>query len=191
MRNDEMVLQLYIVRHAESLGNIETDEVFEHINPPLSKLGKEQAKAVGERFKDFEDYTLYASPLLRARETARCISENMIIDDDLPEQGTRVVETGFDGWEETFEECYERATRFLERIKSRHSNHENVIVVSHAGFIGVLIKAALGLGNTFNVAVYNTAVTKINFPEEGLPKLALQNDISHLRETDGEKLFWM
>ena len=32
---------------------------------------------------------------------------------------------------------------------------------------------------------------KINFCYNELTKLALQNDVSHLVETDGEKLFWM
>ncbi len=191
MRNEEMYLQLYLIRHGESLGNIETDEVFEHINPPLSPHGKEQVKALGERFKDFDNFTLYASPLTRALETAKAISSHIIIDNDLPEQGTKVVDGGYDGWEETHEEALERANRVLKRITQKHRNHENVIIVSHAGFIGVLIKAALKLDNTFNLAVYNTAVTKINFCETGNPKLALHNDITHLKDTDGEKLFWM
>ncbi len=191
MRNDEMYLQLYLVRHAESLGNIETDEVFEHINPPLSPHGKEQVKALHERFKNFENFTLYSSPLTRAIETAKAISDNIIIDNDLPEQGTRVIDGGYDGWEETFEEAYERANRVLKKIKEKHHNHENVVLVSHAGFISVLIKAALNLDNTFRIAIYNTAVSKINFCKTQLPKLALQNDTSHLKETDGERLFWM
>ncbi len=191
MRNDEMYLQLYIIRHAESLGNIETNEVFDHINPTLSPLGEKQAAALGERFKGLDNFTLYASPLVRARQTAACISTEMIIDNELTEKGTRVAEKGFDGFEETYEECIGRARRFIERIKSKHNKHENVIVVCHGVFAQFLLKAALDIENTMRFSVYNASVSKVNFCDDELPKLALQNDISHLKETDGEKLFWM
>ncbi len=191
MRNDEMYLQLYIIRHGESMGNIETDEVFEHINPPLTQHGKNQARALGERFKSLDNYTLYASPLIRARETAAAISTDMIIDPDLTEEGTRAVENGFEHFEETYDECIARAKRVIEKLKTRHRNHENVIVVCHGCFAQFLIKAALDIDNTMRFSIYNASVSKINFCDEELPKLALQNDISHLKETDGEKLFWM
>ena len=96
MRNDEMYLQLYIIRHAESMGNIETDEPFDKTNPPLTSHGKKQAYALGERFKDLKEFTLYVSPLDRAKETASCISDNMIIDYDLLERGVRATENGFE-----------------------------------------------------------------------------------------------
>ncbi len=191
MRNDEMYLQLYIIRHAESMGNIETDETFDRINPPLTPLGKRQAQALGERFKELKDFTLYASPLVRARETAACISENVIIDTELTEQGTKFTENGYVGFEETYEECIGRAKRVIERIKAKHQNHESVIVVCHGVFAQFLLKAALNIENTMRFSVYNTAVSKVNFCFDELPKLALQNDISHLKDTDGEKLFWM
>ena len=50
MRNDDVYLQLYLIRHAESMGNIETNESFDRINPPLTSHGEAQAKAAGERF---------------------------------------------------------------------------------------------------------------------------------------------
>ncbi len=191
MRNDEMYLQLYIIRHAESMGNIETDESFDSVNPPLTAHGKRQAKALGERFKGLENYTLYASPLDRARETAACIREDMIIDADLLEHGTRQTQDGYENFEESYDECIARAKRVIEKLKAKHNNHESVIVVAHGVYTQFLLKAALDIDDTMRFAVYNTAVSKVNFCYEELPKLALQNDVSHLKETDGEKLFWM
>ncbi len=191
MRNDEMYLQLYIIRHGESMGNIETDDDFDKVNPPLTELGKMQALALGERFKKLDNYTLYASPLVRARETAAAISDKIIIDSDLLEHDVRATENGFENFEETYEECIERARRVIEKFKAKHHNHENVIVVCHGVFAQFLLKAALNLDNTMRFSVYNASVSKVNFCDDELPKLALQNDISHLRETDGEKLFWM
>ena len=192
MRNDEMYLQLYIIRHAESMGNIETDETFDKTNPPLTPHGKSQASALGRRFKALKDFTLYVSPLDRAIETASCISNNIIIDYDLLERGVRKAESGFEDFEETDAECIERAARVIERIKNKHQNHENVIIVAHGMYAQFLIRAALGISHgIMRFSVYNASVTKINFCKTELPKLALQNDVSHLFETDGEKLFWM
>ena len=192
MRNDEMYLQLYLIRHGESMGNVDPDGDFDRVNPPLTVHGEAQAKALGERFKPLENYTLYASPLDRARKTAMNISEEMIIDADLLEWGVRLTETGFENFSESAVECYARAQRVIEKLKAKHRNHENVIVVAHGMFLNQLIKAALNIpSDAMRLSVYNASVTKINFCENEPPKLALQNDISHLKETDGEKLFWM
>lgn len=192
MRNDEMYLQLYLIRHGESMGNIETDEAFDKTNPPLTAHGRNQAKVLGERFAALENYTLYSSPLQRARDTAAQISENIIIDYDLLENGVRATENGFEDYHESSEECYERAKKVVEKITMKHRNHENVIVVAHGMFLNQLIKAALNIPcEAMRLSVYNASVTKINFCDGAPVKLALQNDVSHLLETDGEKLFWM
>ena len=192
MRNDEMYLQLYLIRHGESMGNIDTDEDFDSTNPPLTLHGKKQVKQLGKRFASLDKFTLYASPLDRAKETALSISDDIIIDPDLLEKGVRQTKSGFEDYNETDEECYERAKNVIEKIKAKHHNHENVVVVAHGMFLNQLIKAALNIPyNLIRLSVYNASVTKINFCENELTKLALQNDVSHLIETDGEKLFWM
>ncbi len=192
MRNDEMYLQLYLIRHGESMGNIETTEDFDRTNPPLTPHGRNQAKALGERFSSLENFTLYSSPLQRAKDTASCISKEMIIDYDLLENGVRSTENGFEDYCESAEECYERAKNVINKITKKHRNHENVIVVAHGMFLNQLIKAALNIPcDSMRLSVYNASVTKINFCDDAPVKLALQNDVSHLRETDGEKLFWM
>lgn len=192
MRNDEMYLQLYLIRHGESMGNIETDEPFDSTNPPLTAHGKKQAEALGKRFSPLEKFTLYASPLDRARETASYISSDMIIDSDLLEKGMRQTDAGFEDFNESDADCYERAKKVIDKIKSKHRNHENVIIVAHGMFLNQLIKAALDIPyDLMRLSVYNASVTKINFCEDELTKLALQNDVAHLAETDGEKLFWM
>lgn len=192
MRNDEMYLQLYLIRHGESMGNIDTDEEFDKTNPPLTPHGKKQAEALGKRFSLLDSFTLYASPLDRARETASRISNDMIIDSDLLEKGVRQIDEGFEDYDETDAECYGRAKRVIEKIKAKHRNHENVIIVAHGMFLNQLIKAALDIPyDLMRLSVYNASVTKINFCDNELTKLALQNDVAHLAETDGEKLFWM
>lgn len=192
MRNDEMYLQLYLIRHGESMGNIVTDEEFDSVNPLLTPHGKKQAEALGKRFASLDSFTLYSSPLDRAKETASQISDDMIIDFELLEKGVRITDRGFEDFNESDAECYDRAKKVMEKIKEKHHNHENVIVVAHGMFLNQLIKAALDIPyDLMRLSVYNASVTKINFCHTEPTKLALQNDISHLTETDGEKLFWM
>lgn len=67
-------LEFYIIRHGQSQGNIErvTDGLSheELHDPRLTDLGKKQAIACGERFKNTEFDAVYSSALLRAVETA-------------------------------------------------------------------------------------------------------------------------
>ncbi len=67
-------LELYIIRHGQSQANIE--RVLDGLSheelhdPRLTELGKKQAIACGERFKNIEFDAVYSSALLRAVETA-------------------------------------------------------------------------------------------------------------------------
>ena len=67
-------LELYIIRHGQSQGNIErVTEGLSHEDlhdPRLTELGKTQAIACGERLKNVEFDAVYSSALLRAVETA-------------------------------------------------------------------------------------------------------------------------
>ncbi len=190
MRNDDVYLQLYLIRHAESMGNIETDEEFDKTNPPLTAHGKKQAEALGRRFEEQKPDVVYASPLLRARQTAEALNTEILLLNEISEKDVSVDAEGFSIIPESDEACAERAEKIINMLKEKHSG-KSVALVSHGVFIQFLIRAALGI-EAVNFSVYNTAVTKINFRH--LPsynKLALQNDISHLLQTDGDRLFWM
>lgn len=68
-------LDLYIIRHGESLGNAgyggKTDLTLkESVDPLLTEKGIAQAVAAGEFLKDINFDKFYASPMLRAARTA-------------------------------------------------------------------------------------------------------------------------
>jgi broad specificity phosphatase PhoE len=63
-------MDLYLVRHGES--DIPHDQV-QH-DYPLSALGREQARRLGERFKGLHIDRLIATPYQRTRETAAAIA---------------------------------------------------------------------------------------------------------------------
>lgn len=193
MRNDDITLQLYLIRHAESMGNIDTDEDFDKVNPNLSAHGEKQVTALGHRFENVWLDAVYSSPLLRARKTAQAIGGNIIIDNRLLERDTAITDGEFVNFNESDKDSIERAKSFINDLKEKHKNGECVAVVSHGMYIQCLIKAALEipLEIPLRFSVYNTSVTKINFRHGIDAKLAFQNDISHLLPLDGDKTSWM
>ena len=71
---EESLLRLYLIRHGESLGNV-GGIVTGQSDVPLSERGREQARRVGEALADRPLSALYVSPLSRALDTARPVSE--------------------------------------------------------------------------------------------------------------------
>lgn len=67
---DEVILQLIFARHAESLGNVESDVIYNSFDPPLTPLGIIQAQKLGERLSHGRLDAIFASPLTRAVHTA-------------------------------------------------------------------------------------------------------------------------
>lgn len=68
-------MKLYLVRHGQSEGNVKGTHQGEEV--PLSDEGIKQAKLLAKRLKDQEISTIYASHLLRAKNTAETISEEL------------------------------------------------------------------------------------------------------------------
>ncbi len=196
MRNDDVCLQLYLIRHAESMGNVETEESFDAVNPPLTFHGHRQAQALSERMSAVRLDAVYSSPLERAINTALPFATecgcDVKFDAMLCEKDICVSFKGFSSFAESDSECAERARSFIEKLLNENRNGA-VAVVSHGEFIQFLIREAMGIsrGSDIKFCVYNTSVTKINFRIDKPNKLAFQNDISHLLELDGDKTEWM
>lgn len=62
----------YVIRHAESLSNINETE---DLNAGLSELGRQQAEALSERFGALSVSAIYSSPFVRCIETALPMAE--------------------------------------------------------------------------------------------------------------------
>src|SRR5690348_15790809 len=71
----EGVTEVLLVRHADCYRDL-TDVV----DPPLSALGKEQARLLGARVNRHKPAAVYASPLRRAMETASAITDTFKVD---------------------------------------------------------------------------------------------------------------
>jgi len=73
----EIQLNLYLTRHGQSWGNVRASgEGMPHIAPelltdsPLTDLGEQQARLLGERLAGLQFDAIYSSPLYRALQTA-------------------------------------------------------------------------------------------------------------------------
>ena len=66
-------MELYLIRHGQSTNN--EGRLPRVADPPLTDIGVEQARWVGESLKDEGITRLYSSPMLRTLQTAQIISD--------------------------------------------------------------------------------------------------------------------
>ena len=79
MSEEKIILQLIIVRHARSWGNVDNEKYSRELgyykeDPPLSDMGLLQAKLLGDRLAMGHIDALFSSPLTRTIETAHEIA---------------------------------------------------------------------------------------------------------------------
>lgn len=93
---------------------------------------------------------------------------------------------GEGGWwnrpHETIEQQLSRARRFVRDLNERHGKTDDrVAIVSHGGFYNFFLTALLGTtpGDGFWFSINNTAITRLDFREEGVA-LTYANRLEHL-----------
>jgi probable phosphoglycerate mutase len=147
---------LILVRHGETEWN-RLRRVQGRTDIPLNETGREQARATARRLADDRFDAVAASPLSRAAETAQIIADGLGIGpveliDDLVERNYGEAEgmTGEDidtRWggkleaQESRDEILARVKPALLALAARHPG-QRVLVVSHGGVIGSLIRDA-------------------------------------------------
>jgi len=159
---------LLLVRHGETDWNAE-GKLQGHTDRPLNDFGRRQARALADRLAGEEIEALYASDLVRARETAEILGAKLglpvVVDPDLREKNWGSWEgltpperltVAYEG--ETSEEHRERTLRAVERIVEHHP-HGRVVVVTHGGSLRRLQAAVSGVANPVieNCALWSVA----------------------------------
>lgn len=144
-----IVVNLLFIRHAQSIWNAQ-GRWQGQADPPLSTLGKKQAKQGALKLKDFELEEVICSDLLRAKETAEIITSTLRLSSPKPESLFRERDAGdFSGL--TQEEINSKFPGFLEKNK-RPENYEsddsvferlnqgikNVITKSNSDNVGII-----------------------------------------------------
>jgi broad specificity phosphatase PhoE len=94
-------VRLYLIRHGQSGGNVARQEGrLSEFDPPLTPVGEEQARRLGERMATYGVDAIYASPLQRAYNTAGAIAKTtgheIHVIDDLQEINEPLRGTGTD-----------------------------------------------------------------------------------------------
>jgi probable phosphoglycerate mutase len=173
--------RLILIRHAESVANAERR--FTHGSyEPLTSRGRDHAVRTGRLLQGrFDPVALYASPFVRALETARLLGAVLGLEprvvEDLREQdfgemrGRSYAEytsdpsaSGLGRWThrppggETLEEVAQRAGKALDAIATAHLGQE-VIVVSHGAVMAALRGWALQRFDEAPVGTSNAEAT--------------------------------
>jgi len=199
-------MKLIAVRHGETEWNVELREMG-HLDSPLTPLGIQQARALGDRLNQFGFDALYSSDLGRAIQTAEIVGKicqkpvqlnsglrerhmgifqgltRQEISEKYPKEMATYERIGFldvipAG--ETAQERTDRSVRVLTEIASRHPE-QTIVVVTHGGFLTGFLGFVLGIPFS-NGRRYRKENASFNAFEYLEPNWYLQtwNDISHL-----------
>ena len=185
------MLELTIVRHGQSYGNLDWD-----LGPDtdLTDIGRKQAAQLGHWLADQGcDFTaIYASTLRRARQTTEIINTHygleINFDPDLRETDQPYMDTlprrpnplgappppPFGAAYETMRERVHRATERI--VNENPAGH--VLVVAHAGTCGTMIRGILGV-EAILVRSELTAVHRLRW-DDGRWTLQFLNRHEHL-----------
>ncbi|NYF25509.1 histidine phosphatase family protein [Sporosarcina sp. JAI121] len=168
---------------------------------PLDADGIEMAEHVAARLSGEQWDIIYTSPLIRAAKTAEIIARSkpglpLVADNRLRESGGgliegmteservekwghswRKLELGF----EPQEEIVSRGIEFIEEMNELHPD-KRILVVSHGGFIGRLIKELVP-HKDFGTDLENTSITIIKLQKER-NLCELFNCVKHLQSVE-------
>ncbi len=196
--------RLYLVRHAQSEGN-RGEYAGPDDDPPLSEVGREHARRLGQRFARQKVDAVYSSPLRRTQETAHAIAgaANLKVRtlDDLHEVDFGEVERDFDAY------SAEEARALRDRIIRRPTwdsfpgsegsaaarrrivgamdqiigecGGKRIAVVAHGGVIQTYVSHVLGLEHDFVFYAFNAGITSIRAQGDRRVIWRL-NDVAHL-----------
>jgi broad specificity phosphatase PhoE len=125
----EGVTEIWLVRHGDSY-----QDVVEVSDPPLSALGRDQAKRLSERVNRTQPAAVYSSPYRRALQTAQAITDDVRVDERLIEIALDVSEDGSLDFKEDPLAAASRMRSALDDIVRDHEGRR-VVVVSHGAAI--------------------------------------------------------
>ncbi len=187
-------MQIYLVRHGESVGN-KKREFYGSTDYPLTQKGIIDAKVVAEKIKDINFDKIYTSGLQRAYVTARHCNNGRnleIVRDErlnerdfgelekrsfaeLREENPALVDMAVRNFTkfsppngEIFEEFYSRVADFVEEIIEKD---EDVLIVSHNGTMRVILMMLIEMGDN---------ISKLYFSQGDYTQIGVRQDYKYL-----------
>jgi probable phosphoglycerate mutase len=178
---NRQITKIIFVRHGQAEHNVLEMSSSALDKHPLTKLGEEQAKKAAEKLQSEDIDVVYASPILRAKQTAEAYTKRagkeIIFDDRLKEitsgnweettQFDPAVKNERDAYKnlpveeryvfkrgetgESWKDLDERTQDFLNEVVAKHPG-KTIAVFSHQGTGSSMIKILKGLSNQQAVA---------------------------------------
>ena len=199
-------MKIIIARHGQTNENKDAVNSGQESEVLLNETGKDQAKRLADFLRKENITFAYVSPQARAVETAEHIlkhhpSAKVVTSHYLKEQNLGILEGKKDEWKklkkeskdpfhlmkpeggESYQDLQKRAGDFLGGIVVNHKD-DNVLVVSHAGTIGMILLDILKKPITKeNYEIHrpeNTAFTVLEFSDDNSLHVRFLNDTRHL-----------
>ena len=197
--------EIILIRHGETEWNSQK-RMQGHSNSDLSSVGQAQIQALGQWMKIVPFDHIYSSDSLRAKQTAEAITQfsghELKIDLRLREKNLGVFEglTSEEARErhpevfrlfktagskyvidegESTQQLQDRALEIVNEIRIKHPE-ERVLLVTHGGFIRVVMKHSLGLSleTPTRFLIRNTGVFRLVWEDKWL--VSQMGGVSHL-----------
>jgi len=197
--------EIILIRHGETKWNSQ-QRMQGHSNSDLSSVGQAQIQALGQWMKNVPFDHIYSSDSQRAKQTAEAISQfsehELKIDLRLREKNLGVFEglTSEEARErhpevfrlfktagskyvidegESTQQLQDRALEIVNEIRIKHPE-ERVLLVTHGGFIRVVMKHSLGLSleTPTRFLIRNTGVFRLVWEDKWL--VSQMGGVSHL-----------
>lgn len=194
--------EIVLIRHGETDSNVK-GTYLGCTDVPLNETGLKQAALAKDKLKQIEFDLCFASPLIRAFNTAKIILEgrNLKIHTD-----DRLKERNFGVWDdltfdeitqkypeehknwmadvtnyeveggESFRGSYERITMFADFLVKKCKD-KRILIVTHSGTIRKIFAYLTGMGieGVWRFKVDNASINKIEINDEGYVSIAALN----------------
>jgi probable phosphoglycerate mutase len=210
-----LMTELVLIRHGETEMNREL-RFQGHVDVGLNAIGLEQARRLAARMAGEKADALYASDLLRARQTAEPIASGLALD-PVPECGLREQNFGkvdgmrvddiqrdhpeaWAGWlrfhsdyampeGESTREFHARVMDALQRVVAWHPD-QTVVVVTHGGVLDMIYRTALSLGldGPRQSAIPNAGINRIRVRDGSIAILDWA-DTRHLHDLPPQPVY--
>jgi probable phosphoglycerate mutase len=207
--------ELILVRHGETDWNREL-RFQGHVDVALNAIGLEQARRLAQRLGAEPAHRLYVSDLLRARQTALPVAQQLrlqsIAEPALREQSFGLVDgmrvddiraqhpQAWEGWlrfqedycmpgGETTRQFHTRVMGAVNRLVADHRG-ETLVVVTHGGVLDMIYRTArsLGLGGPRQSEIPNAGVSRVRV-REGSIDIVSWADTSHLADLPAQPVY--
>lgn len=207
--------ELILIRHGETDWNRQL-RFQGHLDIGLNAVGLEQARRLAQRLAGEPAHRLYASDLLRARQTAEPAAQQLklasVTDPALREQNFGQVDgmsvdeikaqhpQAWEGWlrfhedhcmpeGESTRQFHARVMDAMTRLVAAHPG-ETLLVVTHGGVLDMIYRTALSLGlnGPRQSDIPNAGLNRVRVHEGGIDILAWA-DIRHLADLPAQPVY--